>query len=268
MVQVLDPMRVTRRCPGDIGVQVHLRVESLRYPGNLHLEPRGSRAQTTAASPGPLSRLTMPTPSDTPPLRQQLRRQLRARRRALTPQQQQHAAQQLLARIRQTPAFMRARHIAFYLPNDGEIDPRPLYQWATSHGKTGYLPVLHPLHHGALWFVHYAPETPMRRNRFGIPEPQLKGWGQYRLHRRAPWALDMILMPLVGFDAQGGRLGMGGGFYDRTLAFTQQHPQRPRPLLVGLAHHCQQVDNLPLAHWDIPLDAIVTDQQWWDVRSP
>ena len=67
-------------------------------------------------------------------------------------------------------------------------------------------------------------------------------------------------MPLVGFDAAGNRLGMGGGFYDRTLAFMQRVP-RPSPVLIGVAHQCQQEAQLPAAAWDIPLQLIVTDKK-------
>lgn len=77
--------------------------------------------------------------------------------------------------------------------------------------------------------------------------------------------MDIILLPLTGFDARGNRLGMGGGFYDRTLAFRQRAGQR-RPLLVGIAHACQEVPLIPSASWDIPLDRIVTDRQASRIR--
>ena len=71
-----------------------------------------------------------------------LRRQLRQARRSLSPLQQQRAARALYRQLAQHPLFRRARHIAFYLPNDGEIDPRLLLREAQRRGKIAYLPVL------------------------------------------------------------------------------------------------------------------------------
>lgn len=72
-------------------------------------------------------------------------------------------------------------------------------------------------------------------------------------------------MPLVGFDATGNRLGMGGGFYDRSFAFKRIQPQQ-RPLLIGLAHSFQQLPQLPVASWDTPVDMVVTERAVFDFR--
>lgn len=182
-----------------------------------------------------------------------LRKQLRARRNRLTPQQQQTAARRLASVLLQEPRLYRARHIAVYLANDGEIDPSTFMTLAAARGIRLYLPVLHPIHRGTLVFSRYRPGAPLRRNRFGIPEPAFSA-----ALERPPWALDAVLMPLVGFDSLGGRLGMGGGFYDRTFAFSRHRP-RLCPKLIGLAHTCQQVEQLPMASWDIPLHGVATD---------
>ncbi|QEM84226.1 5-formyltetrahydrofolate cyclo-ligase [Halomonas binhaiensis] len=195
-------------------------------------------------------------------LRSQLRRELRQRRRALSAAQQKAASKALGAQLRSLPELLAARRVALYLPNDGEIDPRPLLDWLHRRGAHAYLPVLRPLANNALWFVRYDHNTPMVRNRFGIQEPDTRH-GAHPARRLPAWALSVILMPLVGFDDQGQRLGMGGGFYDRTLAFT--HPERgnpgPRPKLIGLAHEVQRMEKLPIASWDVPLDAIATDMR-------
>ncbi|MBB3190109.1 5-formyltetrahydrofolate cyclo-ligase [Halomonas cerina] len=189
--------------------------------------------------------------------RRALRRELRRRRQHLTRRQQRDAAMRLCHRLRQLPEVRRAHRVALYLPNDSEIDPRPLIPWLLTRRRTKvYLPVLKPLTHNALWFVHYHAGTPMVSNRFGIPEPCTQH-GAHRARRLPAWALDVILLPLVGFDETGQRMGMGGGFYDRTLAFTREGG--PRPRLIGLAHDCQRVERLPAAPWDVPLDAIVSD---------
>jgi len=186
--------------------------------------------------------------------RNQLRRELRRRRRELSPLDQKRAALRLARQLLRMPAVQRARHIAVYLPNDGEIDPGFFVALAQRLGKVCYLPVLHPVLTNRLWFCRFDRNIPMHHNRFGIPEPRRPRAGQ----KRPPWAMQLVLLPLVGFDAGGGRLGMGGGFYDRTFAFTRLHGG-PRPRLIGLAHALQEVEKLPVAHWDIPLEAVVTD---------
>lgn len=96
----------------------------------------------------------------------------------------------------------------------------------------------------------------MVTNRFGIAEPSLR-FGARRPNRLPAWALDTLIVPLVGFDQEANRMGMGGGFYDRTLSFMRY--RRPAPALIGVAHACQQVAHLPVEPWDIPLTTIATD---------
>ncbi|CBV40905.1 5-formyltetrahydrofolate cyclo-ligase [Halomonas elongata] len=193
-----------------------------------------------------------------PTTRRELRRELRRRRRELDPREQAAASRRLCHALRRLPEVFRARHVALYLPNDGEIDPTPLLPWLARRSARAYLPVLRPLAPNTLWFVHYHGDTPMVTNRFGISEPDTRH-GAHRARRRAAWALDVVLLPLVGFDDDGQRIGMGGGFYDRTFAFTRR--PGPRPRLIGLAHDCQRVERLPTASWDVPLDAIVSDRR-------
>ena len=187
-----------------------------------------------------------------------LRRKLRHARRQLTPAQQRLAARRLYRQLAQHPRFRRARHIALYLPNDGEIDPRLLLQAAQRRGKATYLPVLNPWPRTRMVFQRIKPGERLRRNRFGIFEPVIRTARQRRV-----WALDLLLMPLVGFDGNGGRLGMGGGFYDRSLAYRAMRKKSHKPTLLGLAHECQRVDRLPLESWDVALQATVTDQGWY-----
>jgi 5-formyltetrahydrofolate cyclo-ligase len=104
-------------------------------------------------------------------------------------------------------------------------------------------------------FAAYQPGMRMALNRFSIAEPALP-----RAELLAAECLDLIIMPLVGFDAGGNRLGMGGGFYDRTLAFLQHRGRWRRPLLFGLAYEFQRVDGLQPRCWDVPLDGVITDR--------
>lgn len=189
--------------------------------------------------------------------KRQLRRQMRARRRSLSPAQQRRAALALAQQLLRLPAFMRSKKIALYLPNDGEIDPQPLAQKAWRMGKHCYLPVLHPLKPRQLIFIRYRPDTRLFPNRFGIPEPDPR-----RHSWLPPESLDLVLLPLVAFDREGGRLGMGGGFYDRTFAFKKRTlPYKTKPQLVGLAHSCQEAELVARDTWDLPLSAIATERE-------
>jgi 5-formyltetrahydrofolate cyclo-ligase len=193
--------------------------------------------------------------SNTSLSRAALRKELRHKRNVLSIQQHQEAANNLAINLLGHPDLRRARHVAVYLPNDGEIDPSVYVSLARQRGLRFYLPVLHPVYAGRLVFSPFTDDTPLTPNRFGIPEPAFSDG-----LKRPPWALDAVLFPLVGFDEAGGRLGMGGGFYDRTFAFTR-HTPRLAPKLIGLAHECQKVSELPVESWDIPLNGVVTDQQ-------
>lgn len=204
-------------------------------------------------------------PSSTPSIfnRSSLRRALRQKRRNLTKAQQAQAAQQLCRLVRQQAWFMNASSLAVYMASDGEVNPLPLALLAHKMGKKVYLPVLHPLNNKHLMFIRFTPTTLLVKNRFGILEPKLKGYGLIRHNSCRVEMLDLLLMPLVGFDLQGGRLGMGGGFYDRTLA--KKPASFKCPKLIGLAHELQKVERIPLEPWDIPLAAIVTPLQVYQV---
>jgi len=193
--------------------------------------------------------------SITSPERAQLRATLRARRRALAAPEQERAARALAARLKSARLFRVSARIAFYLPNDGEIDPGPLVECARDMNKTCFLPILSRLRHDRLWFAPYEPGTLLARNRFGIPEPVVPARHWVRAQE-----LDLILLPLVAFDTRGNRLGMGGGFYDKSLAFLGTRERWRKPHLIGLAHEFQLVAKLEPFPWDVPLQAVVTNQ--------
>ena len=187
--------------------------------------------------------------------KKQLRNLLRHRRRSLTADQQQAAAQKLFAQIAGSHLFRDSNLIAFTLCRDGEIDTRPLMEAAHAAGKSCFLPVMsNNSGEDLLLFRQWAPGISLKRNDFGIPEPVGP--------ECSPGALDLVLLPLVGFDASCNRLGMGKGYYDHTFAFLRDKACR-KPVLLGLAHECQRVEKLEVASWDLPLDGIVTDQGWY-----
>jgi len=194
------------------------------------------------------------------PTRDALRRQMRRQRRALSYEQQQQASENLALNLLKHPSLHRARHIGIYLANDGEIDPHLYIDLARRKGIQFYLPILHPIYPGKLVFSPYFDGVELTANRFGIPEPPFP-----RSRRRPPWALDAVLFPLVSFDEEGGRLGMGGGFYDRTFEFSCIRPAMA-PKLIGLAHDFQKVASLPTKPWDVPLHGVVTDRRCYRFR--
>lgn len=187
--------------------------------------------------------------------RNTLRHELRARRQDLGKPEQTHAAHQLIAHLVATRLYRVSRRIAVYLPNDGEIDPVPLMARIWKMNKTCYLPILSRLRHDRLWFAPFTQDTPLAANRFGILEPVAPARTWVRAQE-----LDLILMPLVGFDTHGNRLGMGGGFYDKSLAFLRHRTLWRKPHLIGLAHDFQRVKKLDACAWDVPLQAVATDR--------
>ena len=183
----------------------------------------------------------------------ELRRTLKAFRRQLSPQELAEASQRANEQVLQLPEFRRARYIAGYVGSKGEIDPMPLLHLAHAMGKHCYLPILHPFLHGRLWFAPWTPTHPMTLNRYRIPEPLF-----HAAQCRKPQFFDLVFTPLLGFDKQGYRLGMGGGYYDRSFAFRRQRRLWHGPTLLGLAHEQQRCDAIEVAPWDIRLDTVIT----------
>jgi 5-formyltetrahydrofolate cyclo-ligase len=181
-----------------------------------------------------------------------LRREMRAKRRALEDREHNRRSQALCRRLLSEPLFMRARRFAAYLSNDGEPDLALLLQRSALMGKRAYLPALHG---ESLWFLPAASDRPMVENRFGIAEPC--GHPGDRLR---PYALDLVLVPLVAFDATGSRLGMGGGYYDRCFAYLNHRSRWRRPRLIGVAFEFQRAEAIPSRPWDVRLDGISTER--------
>lgn len=186
---------------------------------------------------------------------QQLRKQIRKQRKQLSQEQQEYAAKCVAQKALAHSKVKNAKNVALFLSFDGEIDTLPLIRQLWEQQKNVYLPVLHPFSEGNLLFLHYTQNSTMTENRFHISEPVLDV-----RYVRPQNELDVIFTPLVAFDSQGHRMGMGGGYYDRTLAdWKKQKKMYP----IGLAHDCQQVKRLPSQPWDIPLPEIITPSRLW-----
>ncbi|MGD2117712.1 MAG: 5-formyltetrahydrofolate cyclo-ligase [Chromatiales bacterium] len=185
----------------------------------------------------------------------QIRKHIRRRRSQLSDKQQQLHQQAVLTHLMSLPRFINAKRIAIYLHGDGELHTNLIIERIFHLNKHCYLPALYPFGHNKLWFLPFKKNQPLKKNRFNIAEPiQIK-------QRIKPWALDIICMPLVAFDASGNRIGMGGGFYDRTLSACKTQGEIKKPVLIGLAHECQYVESIDHNEWDIPMHAVITEKQ-------
>ena len=183
--------------------------------------------------------------------RDTLRTQIRKKRHSITSEEQQQAAFQLAQKLTQHSLVTKSKNIAIFLSNDGEIGTLPFINWCWLNNKAIYLPVVHPFTQGHLLFLEYLQKSEMTINQYGIYEPTLNVQNIISPHQ-----LDIIFTPLVAFDSNGNRLGMGGGYYDRLLAPWFKNKMGGKP--IGLAHDCQQVQNIPHETWDIPLPEIIT----------
>ncbi|BCD97940.1 5-formyltetrahydrofolate cyclo-ligase [Marinagarivorans cellulosilyticus] len=177
-----------------------------------------------------------------------IRHTVKKARNALSKAQQQRAAMQLALRVGRHPAFRKSHTLSLYLASKGEINLQPLIRLAIKQGKRCYLPVLHG---PKLKFLEYKKTTKLIKNRFGLQEPSLSE--EIRASQ-----LDLILCPLVAFDNKGNRLGMGGGYYDRTLG---QLKKRRKKVIWGVAHELQRQAGIVTYWWDIKLDGIFTDKR-------
>lgn len=152
------------------------------------------------------------------------------------------------------PLFYKNQNIACYLARENEFDCKPIIEAIWQAKKNCFLPVL--LEQG-LSFVSYQQGDPLYLNRYQILEPE-----PYEEKIIPSEELDLVFVPLVGFDLQGGRLGMGGGYYDRTFSFLKEKTNKP--YLVGLAYERQALLRIPTEKHDVILNAVLTEKQLYE----
>ena len=168
---------------------------------------------------------------------------------------QRNMSHQVCTHIRRLDQYRYAKRIALYQAMNGEIDLSSIWRSAPLQGRYCYFPALND--DKTLSFLPATPASVFRKNRFGIEEPDID-----RNHAVTPAELDVIFIPLVSFDKKGTRLGMGAGYYDRTLAHSRA------PLLVGVAYEFQRQSFLEAQSWDVPLSVIVTERgAFWSEES-
>lgn len=188
--------------------------------------------------------------------RQDLRARLVAQREQLPAPARIAAATALAERLSTHPVMESSGHVAGYWAVRGEL----LLHVLLSHPRAGFtycLPLLEA--DKRLSFAPWRFGDALLHNRYGIPEPDVPSSS-----RLQPAQLDAVLVPLVGFDRRGNRLGSGAGYYDRSFAFLQERTRPSRPLLVGVGYAFQEVEALPAQPWDVPLDLIATDRELID----
>ena len=204
------------------------------------------------------------TGSDLPPSlpaddqRSTLRKLLRARRDALSASERIAAMQALVAQLEQIPEFLTDRRIGGYWAIAGELPLAALMPGLRARGQTWHLPLL-----GAERRLRFAPWRPgeaIAPNRYGIPEPVCAPEALL-----APADLDLVLLPLLGFDRRGHRLGFGGGWYDRSFAFLHGRSGIGKPVLVGVGYAIQEVERIAEMPWDVQLDYIATERELIDL---
>jgi 5-formyltetrahydrofolate cyclo-ligase len=188
--------------------------------------------------------------------RRELRQHLAAQRRALTPAQRIAAAQGLRRSLEQLPEYHTDARVAGYWACDGELPLNLVIPPLAARGQRFLLPMLGE--DRQLRFAPWAAGEAVQPNRFGIPEPAApREWF-------APFQLDLVLVPLLGFDRHGHRLGYGGGWYDRSFAFLAEQARPTEPLLVGIAYDFQELPAIKPEAWDVPLDFVATDRELID----
>ena len=184
-----------------------------------------------------------------------LRRRLRELRSTLNPVERAAAERAIRAALGRLGVFRRGAHVALYLPMRGEVDVRPCLEAARRHGTFVYVPRIMSRRRRHMLFAPWTEHASRRTNAFGIVEPGSAAGA------RAAVGLDVVVLPLVGFDADGNRLGMGAGYYDRALRRRLDRAAAwRRPRLIGVAFACQQLPAIPASPWDVPLDLVVTER--------
>jgi 5-formyltetrahydrofolate cyclo-ligase len=169
--------------------------------------------------------------------------------------EKQASSSQIVNNIINSQPFKKCHNIALFLSTDSEPDLSALIAYSCSIGKNCYLPVIGKKFESRLNFQLYNPESPMVVNCYGIQEPE----DNHSTRLNKTWNLDLVLMPLVAYDSEGNRVGMGGGYYDKTFYYRRYRTVWHKPPLMGVAYDKQQVSKIKAEKWDIPLDYIATN---------
>ncbi|VAW75044.1 5-formyltetrahydrofolate cyclo-ligase [hydrothermal vent metagenome] len=186
---------------------------------------------------------------------QAVRQTITAQRKLLDPDRALAHAIAIKDKLIKLPCYHHAKKVGLYMSYGGEVDTSLLIKDALARHKQVYLPILHHLHGPALLFAPFNEETHLKYNKFHIHEP-VSAFSK----RIKPKNLDLVITPLVAFDTNCARVGMGSGYYDRSFAFIDHSRQWQHPKLIGLAYEFQKIEDCNPNAWDIPLHNIVTEK--------
>ncbi len=192
-----------------------------------------------------------------------LRQKIRQRRAELPAAQQSEKSAAIFDQIKSCDFFESAFSIGYYCANQGEVDTTAIASAAQKANKFLYLPVLHASKARELKFYRHRFGDHLEKGAFNIDEPETTAGGAIN-----PWELDLLFVPLVAFDERCDRIGRGAGYYDKTLAFVNELPNEPRPILVGLAYEFQKIPQVTPNTWDVPMDYIVTEERVYKRSVP
>ena len=189
--------------------------------------------------------------------RADLRARLRSQRARLTPSERIAAASAVATTLEQLPEFLVDQCVAGYWAVGGELPLHVVLAALMSRGQRYHLPVL--ISGKRLSFAPWRRGIELQPNRYGVPEPLCAAPDLL-----APEALELVFVPLVGFDRRGFRLGTGGGYYDRTFAFLNGAERPAQPVLVGIGYSFQELPTLPEQAWDVRMDFVATERELID----
>ena len=179
-----------------------------------------------------------------------IRAAAKRRRAQLTSKQNQEASNKIAERIFATALFRNSSNIACYISLETEVSTQPIIKRAWQQKKRVFAPIVKK--NFFLQFREFTDESDLFTNNIGLREPK---------HGRPARSdeLDLVIVPLVAFDLERNRIGMGGGYYDRAFSFLESGTENTKPALIGLGFDCQQVRKIRPNPWDIRLFRIFTE---------
>jgi 5-formyltetrahydrofolate cyclo-ligase len=179
-----------------------------------------------------------------------LRHDGRAARAALSSDEREKASQKISDTVIRSSWFRRSKFLACYLPMPEEVDTWPLIKRAWRMKKRVFAPIIEK--NFTMQFCELTADSKLLFGRHGLLEPQD---GEIIV----PRALDLVITPVVAFDDNGNRIGMGGGYFDRTFFFLANRQYLFHPKLIGLAFSCQRVDKIAPNPWDIRVFRVIDE---------
>jgi 5-formyltetrahydrofolate cyclo-ligase len=183
-------------------------------------------------------------------LNSKLRSRALKARRSMSDSAREIASQIICDKVLRSRHFLAAKNVGLYLPMRDEVDPSEIIERAWRANKRVFCPVIGA--NGQMNFHYLGRDTALLRNSFGIWEP-------VNDQIISPRQLDIVITPLVAFDKNRNRIGMGGGYFDRCFAFLRHRKNWLRPKLIGVAYGCQKVEKIQPNPWDIRLYSIYSD---------